>query len=238
MGLICAIHQPNYLPWLGYFYKLASCDIFVFLDNVPYSKGGFINRNQIKTPQGASWLTVDVLTKSHYGQLIKDVVINTNTSWRSTHEKSLAQNYSRAPYLSKYFSCFDTVFRTEWEKLAELNESLIKTLCGILGIDNVKFIRASDIGVDGKSTQLLTNICQVVGADTYLSGPSGQDYMDESFFIMKGIRLKYTDFKHPVYNQLWGDFAPRMSIVDLIFNEGDRSLDILKGQNLKGQKET
>lgn len=226
-----AIHQPNYLPWLGYFYKIVNCDTFVFLDNVQYSKGGFINRNRIKTPQGVTWLTVDVLTRGRYGQLIKDTEIKNNISWGSAHKKSLQslrQSYSRAPYFEKYLACLDAAFCTEREKLAELNIFLVKTICKALGIDGVRFLRASELDVAGESTQLLVNICQSVGASTYLSGPSGRTYLDESVFATRDIELRYTDFKHPVYAQLYGDFTPNMSIVDLIFNEGERSLDILR----------
>ncbi len=227
--MIVAIHQPNYLPWLGYFYKIAHCDTFVFLDNVQYSKGGFANRNRIKTPQGESWLTVDVLTKNRQGQLIKDVEINNNAAWGSNHRKSLVQNYSCAPYFGKYSPYFSAVFRAKWEKLADMSIALAAITCRILGINKVKFVLASELGTTGESTQLLLNICQAVGADTYLSGPSGREYMDESLFTANGIGLTYTDFKHPVYAQLYGDFIPDMSIVDLLFNEGEKSLEILNG---------
>lgn len=226
---IVAIHQPNYLPWLGYFNKMARSNIFVLLDNVQYTKNGFINRNQIKTPQGASWLTVGVLTKDRYGQLINEVKINNSLPWNSTHEKSIAQNYSQAPYFRNYISFLEDIYHRKWGRLADLNETLIKVMCEILAIRNVKFIRASELKVSGQSTELLVNICKAVGADTYLSGPSGSKYMDEELFKKDGISLRYSDFKHPTYRQLWGDFIPDMSIIDLLFNEGEKSLDILLG---------
>lgn len=226
--MIVAIHQPNYLPWLGYFYKIARADAFVFLDNVQYRKNGFINRNKIKTPQGEIWLTVGVLTKGHFKQPINEVEINNLVSWNRIHEKSISTNYSPAPYFKQYKGFFEDVCRAKWERLAALNEALIKGICEILGIRGVQFIRASQINVSGKSSELLVSICKAVGAETYLSGPSGQNYVDENLFEREGVRLRYSDFKHPVYTQLWGDFIPRMSIVDLIFNEGPRSLEILE----------
>lgn len=227
--MIVAIHQPNYLPWLGYFYKIARADMFVLLDNVQYSKNGFINRNRIKTPQGAAWLTVGVLTKGSFGQSIKDVEINNSLPWASTHVKSIHQNYSKAPYFMDYIALLEDIYRQHWEKLADLNESIIKVICRALGIGGVEFKMASELDVSGQSTELLVGICRTLGADTYLSGPSGRKYIDEELFRNEGISLRYSDFKHPAYGQLWGDFIPDMSIIDLIFNEGERSLEILTG---------
>lgn len=227
--MIVAIHQPNYLPWLGYFYKMSRCNIFVMLDNVQYTKDGFINRNKIKTSQGAIWLTIGVLTKGHYGQHISEVELNNNVPWSSIHQKSLSQNYSKAPYFRNYISFFEDIYRRKWERLADLNEALIGVICEVLGIKDVKFVRASELNVSGQGTELLVNICQAVGADTYLSGPSGQKYMDEGLFEKENISLRYSDFQHPTYTQLWGDFIPNMSIIDLLFNEGEKSLDILTG---------
>lgn len=227
--MIVAIHQPNYLPWLGYFYKVANCDTFVLLDNVQYVKNGFMNRNMIKTPQGAIWLTVGVLTKDRFGQLIKEVEINNAMLFASSHEKSIYRNYSKAPYFKKYKTLFEDIYHRKWERLVDLNEALIKALCQILCITGVKFVRASELNTTGHSTELLIEICKAVSADTYLAGPSGKKYMDEGLFEREGIGLRYSDFEHPTYRQLWGDFIPNMSIIDLIFNEGERSLDILTG---------
>ncbi|MCK4820225.1 WbqC family protein, partial [bacterium] len=150
--MIVGIHQPNYLPWLGYFYKIARSDIFVFLDNAQYSKNSFINRNKIKTPQGAAWLTVDVLTKGRFRQLINEVEINNDTFWSNTQEKTISQNYSKALYFEKYKNFFEDVYHRRWQKLVDLNEALITLSCDILGISGVKFIRASELNVRGQGT--------------------------------------------------------------------------------------
>jgi len=226
---VVAIHQPNYLPWLGYFYKITNCDVFVFLDNVQYTKNSFINRNKIKTPQGAMWLTVGVLSKGEYGQSISETKIDSNVSWNKNHWKSICQNYARSPYLDKYKEYLESIYQRQWEYLADLNESLIKANCDMLSITNVEFIRASDLDLSGKGTELLINICQEVGADTYLSGFGGVKYMEEDKFRESGIELKYYNFENPTYHQLWGDFIPNLSIIDLLFNEGDGSLQILRG---------
>lgn len=225
--MIVGIHQPNYLPWLGYFYKVARSDIFVFLDNVQYSKNSIINRNKIKTPQGAAWLAVGVLTKGRFGQLIKEVEINNDTSWGNTHEKSISQNYSKTPYFKKYKVSLEDVYHRRWGKLVDLNEALIKLNCDLLGIKGVRFIRASELNVSGQSTELLINICKAVSADTYLSGFGGKKYMDGKAFEQAGISLRYYGFEHPTYNQLWGEFIPNLSIIDLLFNVGEKSLEML-----------
>jgi hypothetical protein len=225
--MIVSIHQPNYLPWLGYFHKIANCDVFVLQDNVPYTTN-FINRNMIKTSCGASWLTLGVLTKGRQGQLIGDVKINNEIPWRRTHWKTIKANYSKAPYFSDYKDRFESIYQKEWESLADLNETLVKLISEILGIRNVKFVRASELGVCGKSTNLLINICKALGSDTYLSGNGGKKYMDEELFEKEGIKLKYSEFQHPVYNQLFGDFVPNLSVIDFIFNEGGSNFSNLK----------
>lgn len=226
--MIAAIHQPNYLPWLGYFYKMAGCDIFVHLDNVQYTKNGFINRNRIKTPAGSQWLTVDVLTKGYVEQKIKDVRINNVKAWTGNHWKSLYLNYSKAPYFDTFKRELEPIYRQPWENLSLLNRSMNELLAKLLGIKSIEFIEASGLKVTGKGTELLINICKKIGAGTYLSGSGGAKYMDVELFQAAGIKVVYTDFHHPVYRQQWGEFIPGMSIVDLLFNEGEDSLKILK----------
>lgn len=227
--MIAAIHQPNYLPWLGVFYKMAVSDVFVFLDNVQYTKEGFVNRNRIKTPQGAQWLTVDVLTKGRLEQQILDVEINNQVAWAKNHWKTISMNYSRVPHFSDYKTELESVYLQRWDKLADLNLTLARLMCGMLGLTEIRFVRASGLGVSGESTALLVDICRKVGADTYLSGFSGAKYMDESLFDQENIKVVHYDFHHPVYRQQWGEFIPNLSIIDLLFNEGENSLNILKG---------
>jgi hypothetical protein len=228
MEKVVAIHQPNYLPWLGYFYKLMHSNIFVYLDNVPYEKNGYTNRNLIKTAQGTQWLTVGVLTKGHFGQAINELKINNNIDWNTNHWKSIMQNYSHAPFFNYYKEEFNTIYKQKWDSLAVLNEILILTCCKMLKITNVEFIRASSLNTSGKSTELLIDICHKVGVDNYLSGFGGAKYMEEDKFIQAGIKISCYDFVHPVYQQLWGNFVPNLSILDLLFNEGENSHNILK----------
>ncbi|MCK4634739.1 MAG: WbqC family protein [Candidatus Aenigmarchaeota archaeon] len=217
--MIVGIHQPNYIPWLGYFYKIAKSDVFVLLDNVNYTKNSFINRNKIKTQNGGVWLTVNVLTKGRYGQLINEVEIDNSKLWNKVHWKTIFFNYSKAPLFNEYGHFLEEIYERKWEKLIDLNESLIKLICELSGIKNVKFIRASELNASGNGTDLLIDICKKLGADTYLSGFGGRNYMEEKKFKGDDIELKYYDFKHPIYKQLWDGFVPNLSVIDFLFND-------------------
>jgi hypothetical protein len=226
MERIVAIHQPNFLPWLGFFYKILKSDIFVFLDNVQFSKNSYQNRVKIKSSQGATWLTVPVL--HNFGQLTKDVKINNKEPWREKHLKTLEMNYKRAAYFKPIFELLQEIyFKEEWELLVDFNIELISNISKFLGI-KTEMIRASSLNVGGKSTDLLINIVKELNASVYLSGKGGANYQDEEKFKVNGIKLIYSDFKHPVYPQPWGEFIEGLSIVALLFNCGERSLEYLK----------
>jgi hypothetical protein len=228
--MIVAIHQPNYIPWLGYFYKLHQCDTFVFLDNVQLPRGrSFVTRNRIKTPQGERWLTIPCKRKGKTEQLICETDIDDSLNWQAKHWETLRHSYGKAPYFGEYYDLFNRLYQEEWTKLAKLNEYIIEMLCKALGL-NHKFTKASALGIDGGGTQLLINICKAVGANIYLSGFGGANYQEEELFREAGIALKYYEFEHPVYPQLWGDFSPNLSIIDLLFNCGPESMDIILGK--------
>jgi len=225
--MIVAIHQPNFLPWLGYFYKMAKCDVFVLLDNVQYTKNSFINRNRIKTSQGAQWLTVPVKTKGRFGQLIKDVEINNTVDWRRKHLRALEMNYKRARFFETVFQGLETIyFAHDWYNLCELNVRLLEWVLSLLGMEK-RLVRAAELNVKGVGTQLLINIVKEVGGDVYLSGFGGAKYQEEGLFKEAGINLEYYDFEHPIYPQLWSGFVPNLSIIDLLFNCGPESLNII-----------
>lgn len=230
MSRVVAVHQPNYLPWLGYFYKIAHSDIFVFLDNVQYERRGFTNRNRIKTLQGPMWLTVGVLTKGNWHQMVSDVRIDDSVAWQEKHWKSIKQNYSKAPCFEEYAQRFQSIYQGSWELLADLNEAFVRDICRMLGIASVEFRRASLLHASGAGSELLAGICREVGADTYLSGFGGMKYMEEEPFERSAVKVRYYDFAHPQYHQLWGEFVPNLSTVDLLFNEGSGSLSILNAK--------
>lgn len=215
-GVTVAIHQPNFLPWLGYFHKILKSDIFIFLDNVQFTKNSYQNRVKIKTKSGAIWLTIPIL--HNFGQLTKDVRINNAERWRQRQLKTLEANYRKTPF---YFTINDLIkriyFDSDWIFMAELNIRLITEICNYLNIKK-KFLRASSFNVHGASTELLINIIKEVNGNIYLSGKGGANYQEIEKFNEAGISLVYTDIKHPVYPQYWGEFIEGLSIIDYLFN--------------------
>jgi len=224
--MIVAIHQPNFLPWPGYFYKIACCDVFVFLDTVQFTKNGFQNRNRIKTPQGVVWVTVPVLTKGKFGQPTNEVIITNRIDWGTKIWKTIQQNYRKARYFDLYAQFFEEIFSKKWELLIDLNETILLQIMTWLNL-STQTMRASEMNVSGKSSELLINICQELKADTYLSGFGGKKYMEKSLFEDKGIKLKTYDFVPHVYPQIHGEFIPNLSVIDLIFNCGPESQRVL-----------
>lgn len=217
--MIVSIHQPNFLPWLGFFHKMAKSDVFILLDVVQYSKNSFQNRTQIKTAQNSNWLTVPVLTSSHFKQKTNEVRIDNSNDWRKKHLHTIKVNYGRSNYFKRYFPLFEEVYRKEWSKLADLNSALINTISNEFNIKS-QIKQASLIEVTSKGTDLLLNICQSLGADSYLSGPSGRQYLEEEKFKNSGIEIIYNNFSSPKYQQQFRGFIPNLSAIDFLFNCG------------------
>lgn len=230
--MIVSIHQPNFLPWLGYFHKISESDIHVVLDNVQFEKNSFINRNRIKTSSGWIWLTVPVLTKGRFGEPINNILIDSKKTWQEKMWKSIWLNYSRSPFFKEYFEGLSNIFKSRWEKLADLNAAFLFFLLEALKIDR-KLVKASELKIEEKKSDLVLAICERLGATVYFSGALGRGYLSEEKFRDRGIRIVYQDYHHPVYPQLFGDFISHLSVIDLLFNTGGESLSILK----KGQQE-
>lgn len=225
--MIVAIHQPQYLPWIGYFDKLDRADVFVLLDNVQYKKNEWQNRNRIRTSQGWQWITVPVLY--HYPEKINAVKINNTTDWRRKHLNALVYNYSKAPFFKEHQFFFEETFSRHWENLVEINVHIIQYLNRALGI-NKEIVLASRLSLREEPTGRLIDICKHVQADTYLSGKDGAKYINSDTFAQANIQVTFQDFHHPAYSQLHEPFEPFMSIVDLLFNHGRHSLEIIRSQ--------
>ncbi len=228
--MIVAVHQPQYLPWLGYFDKMRRADVFCFLDNVQYKKNDWQNRNRIKTAQGWQWLTVPVLYR--FPQKINEVTINNAVKWKNKHLQALISNYNRAPFFKEFLDIFQQVYSENWESLSELNILLINRLRTALGLDQRPAVRASDYDLREDPTDRLIDICKALKADTYLSGQDGVKYMNMERFKQSGIRVVVQDFKHPAYPQIFEEFQSHMSVVDLLFNCGPGSLEKIEEINL------
>jgi hypothetical protein len=224
--MIISVHQPQYIPWLGYFDKIARSDSFVFLDNVQYKEREFQNRNKIRTKDGSIWLTVPVISKGEGRQNIRDVVIDNEIAWQRKHLGSLRSAYSKAAFFDKYYQYFETILAKDWGNLNDLNIEIIKFVLNELSI-STPITFESELKIETMSSQSIVDICKKLGADTYLSGSGGKDYLDEGLFARGNIRLLYQDFKHPEYKQCYQPFMPFMSIIDLLFNYGKDAREIL-----------
>jgi len=228
--MIIGIHQPQYLIWLGLVDRVYRCDKFVLLDNVPYSKNYFYNRNRIKTANGWIWLTIPVVTKNRFGQLIKDVQINNTLDWRKDHWKSISLAYKKCRYFDQYATMFEEIYNQQWQYLGDICEATTKLIMKAFGI-TTPIYKASELGIEGKKEELLINICKNWKADMYLSGVDGRNYLNSESWRNSQIEVNFQDFKHPKYPQLYGDFIPQMAAIDLLFNCGGESLDILKDEH-------
>jgi len=221
---IVSIRQPVYLPYLGFFKKIQSSDVFVFLDDVQYERGDFDNRNKIRTNEGFIWLTVPVYNKS--GQIFMDAKIVNNQNWNKKQRNAIEINYRKAPYFEKYSKDIFSILEKKFESLIDLNLEFIKYFMSVLDL-KTKTIRSSKLGITSTKSERLLEICKRYRATVYLSGELGKNYLDEKIFHNAGIKILYEKFHHTTYNQIHGSFIPNMSIIDLLFNEGDKSKEIL-----------
>lgn len=214
-----AIIQSNYVPWKGYFDIIHDVDLFVFLDDVQYTKNDWRNRNLIKTAQGTHWLTVPV-GKNH-GRLIHEVRI-TNERWSKLHWKSIKQNYSKAPYFKKYEHFFEHVYvDLTWTSLSDLNQYLIKKISSEFLNIKTKFEDSRKYDAQGEKLVRLIDLLTKTRTDYYVTGPAARDYIVDERVEELGIELHYKDYSgYPEYSQLFPPFEHAVSILDLLFNCG------------------
>lgn len=229
--MICAIHQPQTFPWLGYIAKLLQADVFVLLDTVQFKKNEWQNRNKLKTPNGWQWLTVPV--RHQFGQTIAQVEINTTANWRHKHLQTFKTYYARAPYFDAYLPELETLYAREWHFLAPFNIAGIQWILNQLEIDR-KLVIASQLPSISNRQEItaderLVRIVRQMQADTYLSGAGAREYLNQALFPAKDIDLLFQNFVHPTYAQLHGEFVSHLSVLDLLFNHGPASKKIIQG---------
>jgi hypothetical protein len=225
--VIVSINQPAYLPWLGYFHRIAASDVHVVLDHVQLEKNSFTNRNKVRTATGWCWLTVPVKTKGRFGDLaIRSVEIE-GTTWRRKHWETLKQSYARAPFFDLYAPKIEALYARDWAGLSGLCGEVTRVLLDALAI-KTRLLRSSEMDPQGPKDALVLDLCRKAGATTYFSGALGRDYLREELFDEAGIRVVYQDYKHPVYAQAYPGFEPFMAAVDLLFNRGPESLAVLR----------
>jgi hypothetical protein len=224
-----AIAQPTYLPWLGYFDLIDQVDAFVILDSVQFEKQSWQQRNRIKTPTGLQWLTVPVVFRGRFGQLIHEVEIRDGEFWRN-HLRAIELSYRRAPFFENYFPELSHRLKSAaGSALADLNVRLMEWFMSILEIRTPLFF-STQLDQTGKRTELLVNICSRLGAREYISPVGSAAYLLQEIDVLgrRSIEVLFHNYEHPHYRQLFPPFVPYASILDLIFNEGDRSPEIMR----------
>lgn len=216
-----AIIQSNYIPWKGYFDIIQMVDEFMLFDEAQYTRRDWRNRNKIKTPQGAQWLTIPVQVKGKFLQRIDETEV-TDSAWVDEHLKSLRHHYARAACFKDYFPRIEALYQEVAAEtyLSQINYLLLKGICEMLGITTRLTWSTDYQTVEGKTDRLIS-LCQQCGADEYISGPSAKDYMDEPLFERSGIKLTYMDYSgYPEYPQLYPPFDHAVSIIDVILHMG------------------
>ena len=225
--MIVSINQPAYMPWLGYFDRIQKSDLHIVLDHVQFEKNSVTNRNKVRTREGWSWLTVPVRTKGNFGQLpIDQVEIDTNLFWAKKHWRTIENNYSKSLFFSQYSQSLQDFYNRDWGTLGALLDENRRYLLTGLGIKK-NLIRSSELSPQSKKSDLVLELCKKVGATCYLSGPFGRDYLNVHDFEDSGIELRFHDYVHPEYEQVFKGFEPNMSVIDLLMNHGHKSLEIL-----------
>ncbi len=230
-----AINQPTFLSWMGYYALLDVCDTFVVYDDVVFSHQSWQHRNKIRNQDSRMWLTVPIVRRE--GQLINEVLINHSTHWQKDHYKSIKQNYSRTLSYRQYIKAFEEIYEARWEKLVDLNMALIKEMARHLHIKMPQIIKSSDMVTSGHKTDRLIPILKELKADTYISGVAAKDYLEVEKLNEVGIGVQWFEYEHPIYPQR-GEFIPYLSVLDLLFNTGDKAVEYLRqGVNLVNARE-
>lgn len=218
----CVVLQPSYIPWRGFFHQIQKADVFVWYDDVQYDKHGWRNRNRIKTPSGAQWLTIPVIAKgvveNHVP--INQIRVNPNEDWGRKHWQTLKQHYGKAPYFARYAPMLEDFYCSPVELLADFTIATAEWIARELGISHTRFVRSSSLLAEGTKTDRLVSLFRQVGATHYISGPSAREYMQEEKLAAAGVTLEWMTYDYPEYEQLYPPYDPQISILDLLFMKG------------------
>ncbi len=221
--MIITIHQPEHLPWLGLFNKIAKAELFVILDSVQYEKNYFQNRNRILGTNGIQWINIPVSGKGHMEKSIAQTEISFsggNENWKNKYLQTITQSYKKYPFFAEVYPILERALMIDTKYFCEINIALIKEFCNKLCIFP-KYIRSSELNVTGLKSTLIFDICKLVQADIYIAGPSGRDYLDLDSFKEAGIVVKFNDYNHPIYPQRrTKEFVSNLSAIDLFMNCG------------------
>lgn len=231
-GLVVAIHQPNFFPWLGYFDKIARADIFVLLDDVqfPRTGGSWVNRVQMLEQGKAAWKTVPVRRASRGLQAISSIEIADDVTWRTKLLNALRTNYGAAPAYAEVMPFVAGLVEHPTDLLCEFNVHAIRQVVSRLGLDHARVVRQHELGVSGQATELLVNLVRAAGGGVYLCGDGSQGYLEPDAFARAGLRLEFQSFSHPVYQQrVTKEFISGLSVIDALMHCGfDRVREFLR----------
>jgi len=212
---IITIHQPDFFPWLGFFDRWKKSDLYIALDDVQFLRRGWHHRDKIKTKTGVSWLTVPIVKRGKYNQLINETEIDNSIDWRSRCLNAIHFNYKKAPNFEYCFKKIEDIYGKNHQFLIDLNKDIMNFAACELSIDT-PLIFSSKYKIKSTSTQRLVELVGLVEGTTYLTGLGSRDYLDESIFNDEGVKVDWYDFQHPVYEQLHGDFIPGLSCLDFL----------------------
>jgi WbqC-like protein len=232
--MIVAIHQPHFLPWLGYLHRMAQVDLFVLLDHVQFERRNYQNRTMIRMNDEARWLSVPVVQVSQKERIVDKEVDNRLEGekwWSPKHFSTLRHAYREAGFFGAYAPAFRQIFETRWSRLVDLNQAGLELLRDAFGI-RTRLARSSELAVEGARADLVLGICRAVGADTLLAGfGASRAYLDRDAFARAGVRIAFHEWQHPEYPQCGAaPFMRGLSAIDLLFNCGPQSRSILMGE--------
>lgn len=225
--MVVSIHQPNYIPWLGFFDKVIKSNTYVVFDDVQFPRGkDYANRNQIKTNNGKSWLTVPVIGKSSLKPW-NTIEIN-NNGWADKHLSNIESFYKKTPYFNLYYPEIKNILLKNHNLLIDLNVDLIKFFLNCLQSDT-QIVLSSQFKTEKTGLDKILFILNELNTTEYISGngEGSRRYINEDLFKQNNIKLTWQQYNHPTYNQQFSDFVPYLSIIDLLFNEGPNSKDII-----------
>lgn len=229
------VSQPTYLPWLGYFEIIDYTDIYVVFDHVQFERKSWQQRNKIKIFSGSLLLTISV-KKAQLDTTICDIkILYDNKNPLKKHWKTISFAYKKAPFFKEYEDIFDQIYSQKYKYLRDLNVKIIKTICDILGI-KTKIIFSSKLNLKEEhmgKTEKLINLCKNVGITHLYEAKGGQEFIDPTLFHRENILINFQNYEHPIYSQLYGEFIPYLSVIDLLFNEGPNSLNIIRSGRRK-----
>lgn len=219
---LVAIHQPNFLPWLGYFNKLARADVFILLDTVqfPMTGGTWMNRVRLLVDKRPAWITVPIVRRAGSLRAIRSTRIDDTRPWRTKMLRTIEQSYARAPFVDEVLPQVSRLINLDTDQLAEFNEIGVRALAAAMGLDTSKVIRASELDVTGRSTDLLVDLTRAVDGTAYLCGRGASGYQEDEKFARSGLRLIYQEFEHPSYPQLCEPPQLGLSVIDAMMGCG------------------